>query len=429
MSAKEKITKIVEKWYLLDPLFFSVWTLHRIEPVINIKTIRVQNGRIEFNPHFINSLTTGDLESVLSFEAMRMVLKHPYSRKKDNPEISYLASNITIQEYLKTSGLGFMSAFDYFSSHEYDREYFEFYYDKIIELKQNQSEEKKSDQGKNQKNSYPEKSPPQKKKEDSSGEKTSPHQLKETDKADENQDHRNIKLEDYSNEKLSGYENTYGWDKSDYQIHLINDKIKEIQISQSWGTITDNIKERILATLKPRVNYKTILKSFRASVLANTRTLTRMKPSRRYGFLYMGSRRDFTTRLLFAVDVSGSVSNIALCNAFSILNKFFKYGIEEISVICFDTEIKGKRLTFKKARTNIEISGRGGTDFSSVIEYIDKDRSYDGVIIFTDGYAPCPPPPRNRKTKILWLFDSERNYRSCKETLSKLGKVAYIKES
>jgi predicted metal-dependent peptidase len=382
MLAKDRITKIVEKWYLLEPLYFAVWTLHKVEASTHIKTIKVQNGHIEYHPVFIDALSTTDLESVLSFEAMRIILKHPYSRKQELAEIAYLASNITVQEYLQTTGLGFLSACDFFGSHAYDRKYFEWYYNEIVESNQD----------------------------------SQPHQPRSS-------------LEDYSDEKRSGYENACDWEKNEYHEQIINDKIKEIEMANSWGSITANIQEKILATLKPKINYKTILKSFRASILSNNRRLTRMKPSRRYGFLYMGSRRDFTTKLLFAVDISGSVSSAALRNAFSILNRFFKYGIEEFSVICFDTEIKGKLLTLKKAKKEIDILGRGGTNFGAVIDFIDKDRSFDGVIIFTDGYAPCPPSPKNQKTKILWLFDTESNYQLCESSLSKIGKVAFVKDS
>ena len=143
----------------------------------------------------------------------------------------------------------------------------------------------------------------------------------------------------------------------------------------------------------------------------------------------MGSRQSFTTKLLFAVDISGSVSSYALKNAFSILNTFFKYGIEEIAVICFDTQIKGEKLTFKKARKEVTVCGRGGTNFNAVIDYLNQDDSYDGVIIFTDGYAPSPISPRNRKTKILWLFDSENSYQYNKNNLYHLGKLTFLKSS
>ena len=457
MAAREKITKIVEKWYLCEPLYFAVWTLHKVESNTRIKTIRVQRGHVEYNPVFIDSLSPEDLESVLSFEAMRIVLKHPYSRKKDLPDISYLASNITIKEYIEITGLGFLSAREFFGSHEYDRRHFEFYYDKILERAQTVFQKKKeSDSGRcsvkdNDRQSESERG--RGRGEETENVNPEAHDGKENtpkdgdgagetgdgtgetgdgegetgDGAGETGDDENG-LENYTNEKSTGYENACNWNRSDYQEQLINEKIQEVSVADTWGTIPASIQENILATLKPKIDYKMILKSFRASILSSTRRLTRMKPSRRYDFLYMGSRRDFTTKLLFAVDVSGSVSHAALRNGFSIMNRFFRYGIEEISVICFDSEIKGKPLTLKKAKKEIDISGRGGTDFSVVIDFIDKERNFDGVIIFTDGYAPCPAIPKNKKTKILWLFDTESNFNRCKSHLSKLGKTAFVKE-
>jgi predicted metal-dependent peptidase len=157
--------------------------------------------------------------------------------------------------------------------------------------------------------------------------------------------------------------------------------------------------------------------------------LTRLKPNRRYGFQYMGSRYDFTTRLLFAVDVSGSMSSPDLASGFSVINRFFKYGVEAMDVIQFDTEIQGEPRTLKRARHDIEVSGRGGTDFTAVIEFLNEHHDYDGAIIFTDGYAPVPPRPKNRRTRLLWLFNHEETYRRQHEALRTLGRAAYLKET
>lgn len=403
MLTNEKISNIVEKWYILEPLFFSIWTLHKVESVSHIKTIRVQNGAIEYNSDFIDSLSKKELECVMMFEAMRIILKHPYSRKKEISEISYLASNITVQEYLKIKELDFPTASEFFKKDDYNFKYFEFYYQKIIEEFQNQPDNEIYEQ--NLEYFY--------------------KNINIQDKTNENI----TLLQKYCNEKICGYENSKKWDKSEYQEELINEKIKEAEISNNWGTITDNIKEKILATLKPKINYKTILKSFRASILSSKRLLTRMKPSRRYDFTYMGYKNEFITKILFAVDISGSINSYDLKNAFSIINNFFKYGVKEIFVICFDTEIKGEKLTLKKAVKEVTISGRGGTSFDPIINYIDKDKSYDGLIIFTDGYATIPNFPKNRRTKILWLFNNEKNYNYNKDNLKKMGMVTFLKES
>lgn len=52
--------------------------------------------------------------------------------------------------------------------------------------------------------------------------------------------------------------------------------------------------------------------------------------SRRFGFEQMDSHYDFTTRLLVAIDTSGSVGSEELGRYLCIINSFFKYGIQEI---------------------------------------------------------------------------------------------------
>ncbi len=128
-----------------------------------------------------------------------------------------------------------------------------------------------------------------------------------------------------------------------------------------------------------------------------------MIPSRRYGFQYMGSKRDFCTNLLVAIDVSGSVENNQISQALSIINRFFKYGVENIDVIQFDTEIHGEKESFKKAQRKYNIHGRGGTDFQAAVDMFIKDR-YDGLIMITDGYADKPSLPKSFHGHILWMI-------------------------
>ena len=430
--AGSKITKIIEKWYITEPVLFAVWTTHKTVIASHIKTIRVGSGLVEYNPVFINSLTKEALNDVIFYEAMRILLKHPYSRGKKIGELSYLASNITLQEYCDRK-LHFPSAYEVFQSHQYDRKYFEFYYNKLLEsavpssMQEKESEEKEKQSGLTDKNLQ---------KESKSKIQGTFEEKKQSDLIDRNPkiENTNAKknegsLSGYLDKNICGHENTKNWDFNDFFTNVINQKIEDAILCRSWGTIAGNLKQIILASLKPQIDYKSILKSFRASILSVNRVLTRMKPSRRYEFQYMGSRRDFTTKLLFAVDVSGSVSDKSLQQAFSIVNRLFKYGIEEISVIQFDTEIKGEKLTLKKAANQVKIIGRGGTNFQPVMDYIEKHQEYDGLILFTDGYAPVPSRPKNKKTKILWLFDSQDSYKRMKKNLIQIGKAAFVKDS
>ena len=63
-------------------------------------------------------------------------------------------------------------------------------------------------------------------------------------------------------------------------------------------------------------------------------------------------------------------------------------------------------LSMKKAQQNVKITGRGGTDFQTVIHHFEKSKiKYDGMIIFTDGYAPKPKMSPRTIRKTLWICD------------------------
>lgn len=442
LSSQERITKNIEKWYLLEPLYFLIWTTH--DAVVNprIQTIRTGNGQIEYNPDFINSLTDDLLNAVLKAEMTRILLKHPYTRRKDNAKAAYLASNITLKEYVETP-LDFPTAEQTFGSKDFNRKHFEFYYNKIMEQAQGQSDgqssEKKGNNLQKTDENTPSSSSKGEKSEQNNGDGSPQYKDQNQDKNEENEGKNEEQkpqtdgqqappdINQYTDEQTSGHENTDNWNDNEWMTSLINDKIEVAMQSTSWGNVPRHLQELIIASMRPKVDYRRILSAFRQSVLSSKRTLTRMKPSRRYDFQYMGSRRDFCTKLLFALDVSGSVPTKELQKGLSMLNQCFKYGIESIDVIQFDTRIKGEPLTVKKAKNSLKITGRGGTDFTPVIEYIDENKGYDGLIIFTDGYAARPKMPKNRGTRILWLFNDENNYKAMAGNVKGIGNSAFLK--
>jgi len=430
MIVENRIRKEVEKWFIIEPLLFSVWIMHKLVENPHIKNIRVGNGRIEYNPGFIQTLSDKMLQEVLVAEAMRILLKHPYNRKKENAVLSYQASNITLQECLTTS-LNFPKASEVFHTDSLDKQYFELYYNKLLEEQEDTIPGSVSqqisgggaqgdpNQDENQSQEQIQENPP--KSEPDADEKKNDRPPQTNDKTEEEKN-----LFQYTNEEKSGIENTQFWDRDEFQVVAINEQIHIAHQTNSWGSTPGRITDQILATLTPEINYKKILRNFRASIISNKRLLTRMKPSRRYGFQFMGSKYAFSTSLLFAVDVSGSMTNKILEKGFSAINRIFKYGIEQVDVIQFDTRIVGEAMTMKKAKKSIQILGRGGTDFREIIEYIDIHRQYDGLIVYTDGYAPDPPVPQNKRTRIVWLFESKKSYDTMKKMLSPLGKVAFI---
>jgi len=425
--ARHRIARIVEKWLLVEPLLLAVWTSHALVSEPRIQTIRVRQGRIEYNPDFIGQLSDRHLEATLRFEALRILLKHPYSRRQAHSAVSYAASNITLQEYLQTE-LPFPRARDVFGDSSYDKQFFEFYYHKLLD-----QESPTESTGSSEETAAPGAggagAAVASGASGSAESEPEPQSTEEFEPTSDKGDRKAELLEVYTDPTLSGVENTHQWDRDELLSDRLDDLVRMAQANDSWGSIGGKLREQILANLHPKLDYRAVLRKFRTSILSQQRRLTRMKPNRRYGFAYMGSRREFTTRLLFAIDVSGSMGTEEVRQGFSVVNRFFNYGVPAIDVIQFDAEITTEVMTFRRARREVQLTGRGGTNFGPVLAYLDEHRDYDGLIIYTDGYAPCPPPPQNRRTRILWLFVSEEHYRSCYPKLQHLGQGAYLKRS
>ncbi|OYP36830.1 DUF2201 family putative metallopeptidase [Rhodopirellula sp. MGV] len=441
LSPRERITQVAETWFLTEPLLFAAWTMHDVVAQPAIETIRVARGRVEFNPTFIASLRRDQLRDVLSFEAMRILLGHPYDRRKPEAELSYMASNLTVQECLRT-GLPVPRAREVFSDDAFDDQYFEFYYRELSERSQQDPPEdpgKSASDARDEPNANESQNDASNEEDGGADDESSAVDESLAESSDETDDAPDSSaptpapapssLDAYADPQAVGVENTLEWDSDELLQDEIHTAVREAAEHNGWGSIAGSAKEQLLATLNPKLNYRAVLRQFRQSVLAVQRRLTRMKPSRRYGFAQMGSRYDFTTKLLFAVDVSGSMNHSDLQAGFSVVSNFFRYGVESVDVIWFDVQIQSEVMTLKRAKRDFVVTGRGGTEFQPVIDFIDEHRQYDGLIIFTDGYAAVPRLPQNRRTRILWLFKDESTFNQMDPQLAKLGKAAFLRSN
>jgi predicted metal-dependent peptidase len=197
--------------------------------------------------------------------------------------------------------------------------------------------------------------------------------------------------------------------------------------NQSWGSLPGHLVANLMASLNPVIDYRKVLRGFRASVLSSKKILTRLKPSRRYGYMYMGKKSEFTTNLLIGVDVSGSISDKEINLFYSTINRFFKYGIQSLEVLQFDADIKGVPVMMKKARKTIQVTGRGGTCFQPIIDYFSaKTKDYDGLIVFTDGYAGIPELSAGVTRRTIWICNNKENYERHREWMSKRGRCCWI---
>ncbi len=197
------------------------------------------------------------------------------------------------------------------------------------------------------------------------------------------------------------------------------------------GSVAGKLQSLIKASLKVDMDYRKMLSLFKTSVISSRRRLTRMRPNRRSGFDAMGSRYELSTNLLIAVDVSGSVSDRSLQFFFSVINRLFKYGVEKLDVLQFDAQIQGEIESLKKARKTVKIMGRGGTSFQPAADYYCEHPEYDGLIYFTDGYAPPPKFNTKRPIDVLWVICSRQCYMANSAWIRKIkrNRVTFIPRS
>lgn len=362
---QDRITRILERWFIQEPALFGVACSHELVPAEHIAcAVRCGRGKIEYNPSMVAEMCDEELEEALRSEAVRILLKHPYERKPDqcSQQAISIGSNLVIGDNYQYGSYRVEKPGDY--DLESGRQY-EWYSRRIQEMLQ------------------------------------------------EDEDRFGDGAE--ANTALSEL-----WDEDELMVAKIN---SVIEATKNWGSLGGSFAELIKAS-KAKINWRNAFAGFRASILTERRKATRMKPSRRFGFDQMGSQREFTTKLLIAVDVSGSVSSQNLSYFYGVVNSAFRYGFTAVDVVEFDAGIT-KVTSLKQKMKEVTALGRGGTSFDEPVLFAHMNK-YDGLLILTDGYAPPPTIPDGFKTKILWACQDQESYDTNHTWMEQSGRVCII---
>ena len=462
MTARERIQQEAEQWFLTEPVFFAVYCSHRLTMNANVLCpLRTGKGRIEYNPTVIDALQDNQLKELLKVEMIRILLQHPYARQPLGclPMMLQTASDMVISPAYRFSWVDLAKPEDYGLP---KGQYYEWYANRLNEmavhhdgdvpsegnsggqqgegssqeaegeqgqdqdqgLGQGQGQEQGQDQEQKQGQSQGQKQSAEQ--EQSQGQGQGQEQGKDQEQGQESQgnDDTAASLQRRAEGESDSY--TALWEEDQFQARQITDLV---QSTTQWGSLPGNMVELIKKTAEGKIDYRGALRTFRSSILSQKRRLTRMRPSRRFGFEQMGSHYDFTSRLLIAIDTSGSVGSDVLGRYFRIITTFFKYGIQEIDVLMFDHEVQGMPIKLDEAKKNkqeFKVKGRGGTNFQAPVDYVKENPNYDGLIIITDGYARTPEVPPFLRTKLLWVIDNEQSYKLRYESLRKTGRVCLM---
>lgn len=375
---QERYSHILEQWFIMEPPLFQVLCIHEL--VANDQMacpLRSGRKKLEYNPLIVNEMSDAALEEALRAEAVRLLLKHPYERRPEgcSQKSMGLASNLVVGDNythprfrIETpQDMGLKKGMSY-----------EWYAREI---------EKKEENGGGGGAS------------DDDGDNHEPNQAS-------GEKHRDL---------------AELWDEDELTVQLINGVIAS---TKSWGSISGNFAELLTNSLKAKINWRNVFAGFRASIISSKRKLTRMRPNRRTGFDNMGSVRQFDTKLLVAVDVSGSISTESLKYFYGVINSAFRYGFDTIDVVQFDCGISSV-MNLKKVVKEMGVFGRGGTSFQEPIDFAHKN-GYDGLVMLTDGYAPPPTIPDGFKTGLLWVCENQSCLDHHKNWMEKSGRTCVM---
>ena len=372
---QERYSHILEQWFIMEPPLFQVLCIHELVPNTRMKCpLRSGRKKLEYNPEIVVEMSDEALEEALRAEAVRLLLKHPYERRPDgcSQQAMGLGSNLVIGDNYSHPRFRIETPQEYGLKSGMSFEW----YAREVDRQQDGSSSEDSD--------------------DDSSEGGPGKSEKHRDLAEL-------------------------WDEDDMTVQLINGIISS---TKSWGSIPGNLAEILTSSLKAKINWRNIFAGFRASIISSKRKLTRMRPNRRTGFDNMGSVRRFDTKLLVAVDVSGSISTESLQYFYGVINSAFRYGFESIDVVQFDNGVRAVH-NLKKVIKDIAILGRGGTSFQEPIDYA-HENGYDGLVMLTDGYAPEPVLPQGVKTGLLWVCENESCLQAHKNWMEKSGRTCVM---
>ncbi len=374
---RDRITAILERWFLDEPPLFQVVCVHELKPNLSIACpVRCGRRRIEYNPLFLVQMTDRGLEEALRTEAVRILLKHPYERRPEccSQEAMAIGSNLVVGDNYSYTALNIEKPADFGLP---GGKAYEWYSREVQRLLQ----------------------------QDGGGGDGDGEPSQEKSDADERRNARSRDLAEL-------------WEDDELMVSLVNGIIEGVK---EWGSLEGKMAEYLKASTRARIDWRKVMSGFRASILSSKRKLTRMRPNRRTGFLNMGSIRRFDTRLLVAVDVSGSISSESLRYFYGVVNSAFRYGFEAVDVIQFDCGVRAVQSLKKVVRETIAV-GRGGTSFQEPIDYA-VENGYDGLVILTDGYAPQPDIPDHMHCKIIWVCENRDCYEQHHKWMEQSGRV------
>lgn len=413
--AMMKMEYQIVKLFYTDMALLGIWTLVDRKPTINVKLfgfdVKSHPATFVYNPYFVNMASDKFMEYIIFSQGLKFLLRHCSTRQLADKPRHAIASNLAINSILVNNNnselkdmiahVSQYSDFDIPSRYKFDDKLtLEEYYlllegDANGESRTEKMIGSKGD-GKGDKQGEG----------DVEGEEGCPF--------DSQGDAEGQGLNNLDNEN---------WEENEMVDADVKNFVSRAKDSnKSWGNVTGGIIDVILVAHLSPVNWRRMVRHFAKTVEAKRTINTRSKANRRTEFVDPGYRREFKSKILVAIDTSGSISDSALSEAFSVVKDACKHS--QIDYTCWDVKIANfeKNINKRYKHSNkYKVAGRGGTDVQCVFELADKEH-YDGVVVITDGYFSKPSGPTRTATKYIWLME-KGNYNKSITDIIPVGRI------
>jgi len=187
---------------------------------------------------------------------------------------------------------------------------------------------------------------------------------------------------------------------------------------RSRGTMPGSLVEHIKSLLKrPEISWKQLLRKYVGAIpVPHRSTKTRLNRRQPERSDLSGQLPKRHIELVVAIDTSGSMASSDIAYVINEIFNIVKDYDSKVTIIECDAEI-GKVYQAKKASdVQTKVSGRGGTSFIPVIDYINEKGNFRNalMIYFTDGYGDSQIP-KPRTFRNLWVVLQDEKYLSLKE--------------
>ncbi len=426
--------EITMPWFYSNPLFFRLFCMQKLNanPLLQIP-FRVGKNLIEYNPKIIAQKNRDNIRKDLILELTRIILHHPFRHPENDKdfdiELWYEASTMTITQQ-GVAAHGFQKDMD-----------IEYYYRQLRKAEKSDEEDSEqlpfsditesdteicSESGTSTSDMFNTTASSffSEDSKTAQGQDAAPDA--ETDTAAVANESKEAPSDTVSNSAKEGSEL---WSCDDKEASKAIDNFMK-ENKTLWGSLPNNVESllSLLNAKSARIPSCIKLLEYFKAINNSSYSLTRMRPSRRFGYSQMGKkRRPEPGKILAGIDVSGSIDDEQILKFYHAVSNVFDRGIKNVEIFQFDTELKTpKPLPFKKC-LQIKVLGRGGTSFQALFDYaIKHQRDYDGLIIFTDGCAAEPEIHHRLTTKVLWILNDKQSFYLHKESLNKTGFVTVL---